>query len=242
VTVLAIEPKAGPAAVPAAYAKAAAAKLKRDRQSYEEFRRLDQQEFERWRSQQLTAAVTAAEKDLREWQEDITVLEPEAAEALATFRGAEDRHRDAVKAAAGKRTDYERIRGKGTVGEEADAAVRADAADNVAADAAEVVEQKRAELADVDQNLAETRQGLAEAERTLDKARKAAQVPAGTAAISNATISANAAWMMSDEVWDTLTVTDKRRVQRAAQPRDIMTTQEFWAMMRQASATGGGAA
>jgi len=158
VTVLAIEPKAGPAAVPAAYAKAAAAKLKRDRQSYAEFRRLDQEEFERFYHGWLAAAVAAAEDDLRAWREDVTILEPEAAEALAGFRAAEDRHREAVKAAAGKRADYERIRGKGAVEEEADAAVRADAADNVAADAAEVLEQKRAELADADQNLAEARE------------------------------------------------------------------------------------
>jgi hypothetical protein len=238
VTVLAIEPKAAPPAVPAAYAKAAAAKAKRDRQSYAEFRALDQEEFERARGRWLAAAVAAAERELRLWREDIPVYEPAAAEALAAFRAAEDRHRKAVKAAAGKRAEYERIRGEATPEEEADAAVRADAADNVATDAAEVAEQKRAGLGDADRNLAGAREGLAEAERTLDKARKAAAVPAGVAPVSDVTISACAAWMQSDEVWDTLAEADRHKVRRAVHPRDMMTLEEMRALFRQGTGTG----
>ena len=240
-TTLTIEPETGPAAVPPAYAKAAAAKLKRDRQSYAEFRALDQQEHERFHRQRVDAAVAGAQDDLRLWQEDVTTLEPEAAEVLAVFRAAEDRAREAVKFAAQKRAEYERVKGKVSPEEECEAVIRADTAENVAAEAAEVAEGKRAELADADQNLAEAREGLAAAERALDRARKAAEVPAGTAGISAATIKVCAAWMQADEVWDTLTAADKQRVRRAAQPRDVMSVPEFWAMMRRENAAEGGA-
>jgi hypothetical protein len=241
VTVLAIEPKAGPAAVPAAYAKAAVAKAKRDRQSYAEFRRLDQQEFERYYHARLDAAVAAAESDLPEWQKSVTGLEAERDEAVAAFRAAEDRWREAVKFADGKRREYERVKGEGTVQEEYDATIAADTADGVAADAAEVMEQKRAEMAVADENLAEEREGLARPERTLDTARKEAAIPAGTAPVSDLTINADAAYMQSDEVWDTLTETDRRRVRRAVEPRNMMTGEEFWTMLRQGSAAGGNA-
>ena len=238
-TTLAIEPVAGLAAVPPAYGKATAAKLKRDRQSYAEFRAIDQQEHERFHRQRVTAAVAAAQDDLRLWQEDITTLEPEAAQALVVFRAAEDRGREAVKFAAQKRAEYERIRGKTSPEEECEAAIRADTADNVAAEAAEVTEQKRAELDAADRDLAEAREGLAAAERALDRARKAAEVPAGAARVSDVTIAACAAWMQAAEVWDTLTAVDRQRVRRAGQPRDMMSDQEFRAMLRQGFAAGG---
>ena len=65
---------------------------------------------------------------------------------------------------------------------------------------------------------------------------------AGTAALSDVTIRANAAYMQSDEVWDTLSRQDKQRVQRLAEPRDIMSVQEWQAMMREVLEVGGGAA
>lgn len=104
------------------------------------------------------------------------------------------------------------------------------------------MEEKQGELTSADQTLAEAREGLAAAERELDRARKAAQVPAGAAAISDVTIRVNASFMQADEVWDTLSRADKQRVQRMGQPRDIMNTQEWHAMMREAMAAAGGAA
>jgi hypothetical protein len=74
VTTLAILLKAAPPAVPPAYTKAAAAKLKRDRQSYAEFCKLDQEEFERFYHARLDAALAAAEADLPEWQKSVADL------------------------------------------------------------------------------------------------------------------------------------------------------------------------
>ena len=237
-TVLAIEPEAKPTAIPAAWAKAAAVKLERDRQSYAEFRAADQQQHERAHKERLTTAVAGAEDKLRLWREDIGVREPEAAETLAAFRAAEDRAREAVKFAAQKRAEYERIKGKASPEEETDAAIRADTADNVAADAAEVTEQKRAGLAEADQGLAGAREALAAAERALDRARKAAKIPAGTAAISDVTIRACAAHMQADEVWATLSTADKQRVRLAVQPRDMMSGRDFLAMLGRGFGTG----
>jgi len=56
------------------------------------------------------------------------------------------------------------------------------------------------------------------------------------------TIAACAAWMQGDEVWDTLSAADKQRVRRAATPRDMMSDQEFGAMIRRGYEAGGGAA
>jgi hypothetical protein len=48
--------------------------------------------------------------------------------------------------------------------------------------------------------------------------------------------------MQADEVWDTLDRGEKQRVQRLAEPRDLMSDQEFRAMMRDVLTIGGGAA
>jgi hypothetical protein len=242
VTVLAIEPEAAaPPAVPPAWAKAAAAKAKRDRQSYAEFRAADQQQHERAYNDRVTAVAARAENELRLWREDVATLEPAAAEALAAFRAAEGRARDAVKFAAGRRAEYERIRGKGSPEEEAGAAVHADAADNVASDAAKVVEEKRAVMDVADQDLAEAREGRAEAERVLEQARKAAGVPAGTAPVSDVTVRACAAYMQADVVWNTLSDADRQRVRMAARPRDVMSNEEALAMIWGTGGTCGGA-
>lgn len=232
----------GPAAVPAAWAQAAKAKLERDRKSYAAFRAVDQQQHDRVHEQRVTSAAAVAEDEVRLWRLDIEDAEPEAAEALAAFRAAEDRAREAREWARLKRAEYERVKGKCTAQEETDALVVADSADTVAFDAANVMEEKQGELTSADQTLAEAREGLAAAERELDRARKAAQVPAGAAAISDVTIRVNASFMQADEVWDTLSRADKQRVQRMGQPRDIMNTQEWHAMMREAMAAAGGAA
>ena len=185
--------------------------------------------------------MAGAEDKARLWREDTGVREPEAAEALAAFRAAEDRGLEAVKFATQKRAEYERVRGRTSPEEETDAAIRADAADNVAADAAEVTERKRAELAEADQGLAGAREGLAAAERALDRARKAAKVPAGTARISDVTIRACAAYMQADEVWGTLGEPDRQRVRLAVQPRDMMSGREFLAMIGRGFDIGGAA-
>ena len=104
------------------------------------------------------------------------------------------------------------------------------------------MEEKQAELTAADQSLAEAREGLDAAERHLDKVRAAVGSPAGAAPISDVTIRANASLMQRDEVWGTLSRADRQRVQHAGEPRDLMSVQEWRAMMSEPLAIGGGAA
>lgn len=225
-------PADGPAPVPPAYAAAAKAKLKRDRETFAAFRRVDQEEHERAHRQRLTAAVAAEEEELRLWRVDLAELEPEAAAALAAFRAADDRAREAREFARLQRGAYERTAGKGSAQEETEALIRADTADTVAADADRIMQQKQAELTDSDRGLAEAREGLAASELRLDKVRKAAEVPAGTAAISDTTMRACAAFMQRDEIWDTLTGSEKRRLNHLAEPRAVFSMGELLQSMR----------
>jgi hypothetical protein len=239
---IAAPPKVGPAPVPAAYASAVKAKLERDRKSYSAFRAIDQQQHDLAHEQRVTEAVATAEDEVRLWHLDLEELEPEAAEALAGFRAAEDRARVAREFARQQLEAYELIKGKGSPAEETEALIRADTADQVAINAAKVMEGKQAELAAADQSLAESREGLAAAERELDRVKKAAGIPAGAAPISDVTIRANAAYMQADEIWDTLSNADKQRVRNLAEPRGMLSDREFWAMTRQVLAIGGSAA
>jgi hypothetical protein len=232
---------ARPVVLPPAYAAVVKAKLERDRKSYAAFRAADQQEHDRAREQRVSSALAVAEDEVRLWHLDLEELEPEAAEALAGFRGAEDRAREAREYARQQLVAYERIKGKCPAAEETEALIRADTADQVALDAAKVMEGKQAELTVADEALAEAREGLAAAERELERARKATEIPAGTAPISDMTIRANASHMQADEVWDTLSRQDKSRVQRLAEPRDLMSAQEWRAMMSEPLAIGGAA-
>jgi molybdopterin-biosynthesis enzyme MoeA-like protein len=79
----------------------------------------------------------------------------------------------------------------------------------------------------------EAREGLAGAERVVVEAEKQAQVPAGAAPISDVTIRACTSYMQLDEVWDTLSERDKLRVRQAGQPRDMMSDEQFRAMVRE---------
>ena len=56
------------------------------------------------------------------------------------------------------------------------------------------------------------------------------------------TIGACAGHMQADEVWNALSSADKQRVRMAAEPRGMMSDQEFRAMMREALAIGGSGA
>jgi hypothetical protein len=46
------------------------------------------------------------------------------------------------------------------------------------------------------------------------------------------TVRANAAFMQSDEIWDQLTDADRFRVRDAGQPRDMMSGEQWQAMVR----------
>lgn len=228
------------AVTPAAYATAEKAKLKRDRQSYEAYREADQAERDRAHEQRVTAAVNYAENEVRLWREDVGELEPEAEAALAAFRDAEDRHRSAAEFNRQQRVAYESAKGKVSAAEETDLLIRADTADTVAADAAEVMTLKQAERATADASLAEAREGLAAAVAELERARKAAEVPAGPAPLSDVTIRANASYLQNDDVWSSLSRDDRFRLHYLAEPRGVMTEQEFRAQMRAVLASGGG--
>jgi hypothetical protein len=222
----------GPVVTPAAWAAAAKAKAKRDRESYRAFRAADQAEHEWAHRERVASAVAAAESDVAAWREDVETGEPAAAEALATARAAEDRARRARDYAREQRAELERVEGKSSVEEETDARVRADSASETARHAAEEAEAAAEASRQADRYLAEAREGLAGAERELEEAKQRAAVPAGTAPISDVTVRACAAYMQCDEVWDQLAKQDRDRVRLAGRPRDLMSDREFWAMMR----------
>jgi hypothetical protein len=218
------------------------AKLDRDRKSFESFRQVDQAEHERAHQRRTAAALKTAEDEARLWDEDVAAAESEAAAGLTAFRAAEDRHRDAVEYARQQLAAYELIKGKGTPAEETGARIAADAAEETADNAGSVLTEKRAELAAADKALAEARDGLVTAERQLEATRKAAARQAGQAPISDATIRSNAAYLQRNEIWDSLDRTDKARVQHLAAPRNLMSDQEWHAMMREVLPTAGGMA
>lgn len=222
-----------PVAIPAAYAAAAKAKLKRDRDSYNAFRAVDQAEFERAHGQRVTAEVDRWAEEVRLFGGDIADLEPRAGAALAAARSAEDRSREAGEYARAQRVEYERVRGKVSAGEETDASLRADAADETAHHAGQAAAAAGEESRQADGALAEAREGLAEAERALEQARRLAAVPAGAAPISDATMRANSAYMQSDEVWAGLPDRERFRVRQAGEPRDMMSGQQYQQMVRE---------
>ena len=123
--------------------------------------------------------MAAAEEEVRLWRPRLAEREPEAAEALAGFRAAEDRARGAREYARQQLRPTRFVRGKGSAEEETEARIRADAADETAVNAAKVMEEKQAGLTGADQLLAEAREGLAVAERQLEKAGEAGGGPRG---------------------------------------------------------------
>lgn len=233
---------AGPA-VPAGYAQVAAAKLKRDRQSYSEFRAADQREHERLHEQYVTRAVKAAEGELRLRRIDLEAVEEDAAEKLAAFRALEDKARAAAEYARQQREAFERVKGLAETSpeEETGLSLRSAAADETEFNARRAADEAEAESQEADRDLAEVREALTSAERQLGAARKAAEVPAGTAPVSDVTMKACAGWLMTDEAWDALSVRDRQRVHFLAEPRPVFSDTEFRAMLREVPAYDGSA-
>jgi hypothetical protein len=128
----------------------------------------------------MSAAVAAAEDEVGLWREDVETLGPEAGEALAAFRAAEDRARDARDYALQQGAEAERIKDSGSAREVTDARVRADTADGVAADREADAVRAKAELDGFDKDLREAREGLEGAERSLrDTGRRLGCLRAG---------------------------------------------------------------
>jgi hypothetical protein len=105
------------------------------------------------------------------------LLEPAAVQALADSRAAEDRARDAREYARAQPENYGKIGGARTAEQVTEALIRADSADQVAADAEEAADKARRVSRDADDTIAELRDDLAEAERDLAAARKNAETP-----------------------------------------------------------------
>jgi hypothetical protein len=202
----------------------------------------DQAEHDRAHERRVIEAVAAAEEDLRLWREDVAQLEPEAEAALAAFRAAEDRAREAAEDARQDRVAHENAKGKVSPKEERDLLIRADTADSVAADAAEVMAARQAELTGADAELAASREGLADAEPRLERVRKAAERPAGAAPLTDVTIRANASYLQTDEAWATLDRDVRFRLHYLAEPRGVMSDQEFRAQMHEVLAMARGGA
>jgi hypothetical protein len=221
-----------PVQLPPAYTAVARAKQKRDAESYRAFRAVDQAEHDRAHEQRVTAEVDRWAEEVRLFGEDIAELGPEAEAALVAARAAEDRWREAGEYARTQRLEYERVRGKVSASEETDASLRADAADETAHHAGQVAAQAAEESRQADEALAEARGGLVQAEQALERAQERAMMPAGTAPVSNVTVGACFAYMQQDEVWDELDDKDKFRVRQAGEPRPMMSTAQFQAMLR----------
>lgn len=231
-TVLPVAGRAAPAPVPAAYAAAAKAKLDRDRKSYLAFRAVDQQEHERGWKRHHDGAVARAEQSVNLYGLNTETLETETAAAREASRAAEDRARDAREYARTREAEAERLRDTGSAEEATDAQMRADTADGIAAEREADATRAREVLEGLERDLAEARAALETAERELRAARKAAGTPAGTAPISDATVQACAAFMQTGEIWGQLARNDRFRVHQAGQPRDLMSNEEWWAMVR----------
>lgn len=219
----------------------AAAKLKRDRLSYAEFRAADQREHERLHELYVTRAVAVAESELRLRRIDLEALEEHAAEKLAACRALVDKSRKAAEYARLQLAAYEKVKGlaETEAEEETELSLRSSAADETAFNARSAANLAEAESGEADRDLAEVREQLTQAERGLEAARKAAEVPAGTAPISEITIKACAGYLMTDEAWDALPVRDRRRVHFLAEPRPVFS--DIRELFREAPADGGSA-
>lgn len=230
------------AVVPAAYAEAARRKLERDRKSFEEFRAADERDHEQVREQFVTRAVKAAEGEVQLRRMDLEALEEHAAEKLAAFRALEDKSRAVGEYARLQLAAYEKVRGLAETPpeEETELSLRSSAAEETAFNARTAAGQAEAESGEADRDLAEVREQLTAAERKLDMARKAARVPAGPAPLTDTTIRANASYLQADEVWATLDRDVRFRLRYLAEPRGVLTDQEWREQMHALTAANGG--
>jgi hypothetical protein len=225
------------------WAKAAAAKLKLDRQSYAEFRAIDQQLHEQAHKARTEAAVKLYAEDLPYWREDAAQAKAEAEQALAAAREAEDKALEAAEFAVQAKDAYRKIKDTGSPAEVTEALTAAQNALTVAQDRGRAAEEAAKTREDANALLVTSREELAGAEARLAQAQRAASTPAGVAPLSDATITANFAHMQRDEVWATLSRADQRRVTAVARDvRAVPVTREEFEMFKErldASATAG---
>jgi hypothetical protein len=206
-----------------AYADAVAAKLKRDRESYEEFRAIDQEIYERAVRRQRESNLAAAEEDVPLFTETVTELEAGVTEARKELQAAQARAATALRNAEKRLHEWEVARdSEASPGEIDDAAVRMTQARKTAEQRAAPLEGLRKQLSDAEADLAFERQGLADAEKALQAAQQMMKAPPGTAPLSEMTVKVNAWYMQSDdEVWDSIGYEGRTMVRDAihARPR-----------------------
>jgi len=206
--------------VPDAYNTVLQAKLKRDRQSFGEFRKVDQQLHDASRKQQIDATISELQESVRDYRLDITALEAEVAKQRSVVSLAGQHATAAEKYALEQRQAWELIRNDrledGTSPDEVvEAEIRMEKAERVAAARRTGAEPARIALEDAEAALAEERAELAEAEEQLARWAKAAGLPT-RAPLSDVTIRTFLALIQSDEqILKSLSPAESERVSLA---------------------------
>ncbi len=189
--------------VPGAYSTVLQAKLKRDRQSFGEFRKVDQELHDAGRKQQIDAEISELQENIRLYQMDITELEAEAARQRSVFSLADQHATAAEKYALEQRQAWELIRNDrledgSSPDEVVEAEIRMEKAERVAAARRAGAEPARIALEDAEAALTEERAELSEAEEQLARWGRAAGLTT-RAPLSDVTICTFLALIQSDE-------------------------------------------
>ena len=211
-----------------AYVEAVRAKIERDRETYREFRAIDQDIYERQHERMLASEVDAWEADVRLFRQTVRELEAEAAKAGERVKAAEDKLAEATKYAEQCQAAYELAKDSGASPEEiTEADLRFDKALRVAQDAARPVEALRQAAAEAEEDAANEREGLANARNALGAAKANAKKPAEEAPISDITILVCASYMQQDEIWNTLPAAYRSKVADAMVRRPLVSRDEM---------------
>lgn len=164
--------------IPEAYSPVLAAKVKRDRQSFADFRKVDQKVFDADRKRQLEARISELAESIRIYRTDILEWQHDAAKADGLFTLADAHATAAEKYAIEMRQAWELVRNDrledGRAPDEvAEAEIRMEKAEKVAAARRAKADQARISLDEAITALAGQRSALAEAERQLGGLEKA---------------------------------------------------------------------
>jgi hypothetical protein len=205
--------------IPEAYELALQAKLTRDRQSFAEFRKIDQERFDAERKRQLESGLTRVREHIRLLRTDIKEWEHDAAKATDLFTLADQHAAAAEKYALEMRAAWELVRNDRLADgrspdEVAEAEIRMEKAEKVAAARRAEAEPARITLEQATTALAAQRSALAAAEHELEGLEHAVPV---RAPLSEATVSTFKTLIQTDEqIRESLSVRDRNRAEWAA--------------------------
>lgn len=204
-----------------AYADAVAAKLERDRESYEEFRSIDQEIYERAVMRWREADLDSAEEDVPLFLETVSELEANVTQARKELQAVQAKAATALRNAEKRLHEWEVAKdGDASPAVIDDAAVRMEQSRKTAEERAAPLEGLCKQLADAEADLANERQGLADAEKALRRAREITTAPLGKAPLSEMTAKVNAYYMQTDDdVWNSLSYTEQVMVRDAIYAR-----------------------